>query len=102
LIFDVLGGPSHPFGEDDLLVLSDVGDGIDRHRPAHQTCQLPVKRCNYYSPAYGKYDEYPDYELVGQAQAKQFTDERFLFCGEFSVVLTHACHLHVHCDSRKE
>ena len=69
LVLHVLWGPPHPLGEHDLLVLPDVGNGIDRHRGSGQAAHVPVERSNADAPSDNQHDREGNNQLVLETES---------------------------------
>ncbi len=74
LVLDVLGRAAHPLGEDDLLVLADVGDGVHGHRVAGQPAEVPVEGRDHHAPKNKPSDEEQHDHLVLEAEAYELVD----------------------------
>ena len=68
LVLDILRGASGPFGEDDLLVVPEVGDGVHGHGVAGVGAGVPVKGSHPNPPADEKGEEKQDDELLVKAE----------------------------------
>ena len=69
LVLDILRRAAHPLGEDDLLVLADIGNGVGGNRVARQGAEIPVKGRDHRSPDHDRDDDKRDNQLVFQAEA---------------------------------
>ena len=82
LVFDVLRRAAHPLGEDDLLVLADVGDRVGRHGIARQPAQVPVERRDHRAPHHHGDDDECNDQLVFQAETYDFVNHRLIPCSQ--------------------
>ena len=71
LVIDVLRAPPGPVGEDDLLVLADVGDRVDGDRVARQPAEIPVERRREHAPEHDADRDQHDEELLVDAEPDQ-------------------------------
>jgi hypothetical protein len=71
LVLHILRRAAHPFGEDDLLVFAQVGNGVHRDGPAFESGEAPVKRRDHHAPAEDEQHEEGDDEFLLQAEADE-------------------------------
>ena len=98
MIFDILRRAPHPLGENNLLVLADVGNRIDGNRIAWQEIRLPIKGSDGNSPEDENDGEEYDDQLVLETETDELID-RIFWIGAHSLegFRDHPyCHSHHH------
>ena len=68
LILNIVRRPSWPLRKDDLLILANVRDGIDRNRVPREEIEFPVKRRDHDPPRSNEDKEESNDQLVFKAK----------------------------------
>ena len=75
MILDVLRRSALPASEDDLLILSNVRDGVDGNRITRKSAERPLERSHHRSPRKRENDDEKDDDLPLETEPDEVIEE---------------------------